>query len=154
MMVKLLNPVKWLSYIFLFISFFFALGGIWGSGYEKDHSFWPLCFFFGAVGIALLALKSQLEKETALDGVRIAPELSVPKKIANGFLLTIQLFSAISIFGSCSMLYKILVKGYPTPKDFDFVGYELKLLFGSVFIFVAGYLIRRWLRSTKAPISK
>ncbi len=145
-MVKLLNPVKWLSYIFLLVSSLFALGGIWGSAIEKDHSLWPFCFVFGIIGAALLALKSQLEKEAVLDGAKIAPELSVPKKIANGFLITIQLFSAVSIFNSCSMLYKILVKGYPTPKEFDFVGFELKLLLGSVCIFVIGYLIRRRLR--------
>lgn len=152
-MVKLLKPVKWLSYILLLLSSLFALGGIWGSAVEKDHSLWPVCFMFAVVGIALLALKSQLEKEAKLDGAIISPELSVPKKIANGFLITIQLFSAVSIFNSCSMLYKILVKGYPTPKEFDFVGFELKLLLGSVCIFIIGYLIQRTLRkSPKLPI--
>ena len=148
-MVKLLKPVKWLSHIFILLSSLFALGGIWGSGVEKDHSLWPVCFIFGIVGVALLALKSQLEKEAVLDGANIAPELSVPKKIANGILITIQFFSAVLVFSSCSMLYKILVKGYPTPKEFDFVGFELKLLLGSVCVFVIVYFVRRRLGKSR-----
>lgn len=140
--------------MFLLLSSLFALGGIWGSGLENDHSLWPMCFMFGILGIALLALKSQLEKESKLDGANFYNELSVPKKIANGILITIQLLSAVSIFNSCSMLYKILVEGYPTPKEFDFVGYELKLLFGSVCIFVIGNLFRRRIWKAATQVAK